>query len=407
MMHELRSHAKGVKDLWSGHVQSRRQRSTSRTKSSRSDHRVHHVTNTPAQGKFVRGASPSAEDSDSDVSTVEPNSASSSTSSLFGWVPFLGKGQHSSTAGRTASGAHPSKVTEQANEKEKKPQSEELQQEAKGRSRSKNSTMRIDIGSQNVRGRKPWAQKETGQDVHLVLPLEDDVVAIAVFDGHGPEGHKAADFARQQFAEALAQLRICGITDEVQSLTDMFDKTQQALRFRSWARNSGTTATIALVDPIRRKMTCAHVGDSTLIVANHGKVAFATRDHSFNVSEEYDRALAMGGKVQETRGPGHVSIRRVCGLAVSRTLGDLEAHVVGASSAPEVHKDVPLSMGSTILLASDGLWNQVGHADALEMIAPASSSETAARALVAEAYPRWLEHGPYIDDITAIVVRAR
>ena len=67
--------------------------------------------------------------------------------------------------------------------------------------------------------------------------------------------------------------------------------------------------------------------------------------------------------------PGEANIMRVYakgkegpGLAVSRSIGDLEAHSLGVTERPEIsvmkldHK----RMRYTLVLASDGLWNIFG-----------------------------------------------
>jgi len=321
---------------------------------------------------------------DSEASTTDGGSSTGTSRSLRGF----GRGGHGQSQA-------PRRVDET------------LEEKYYSASSSPERAARLEIGCQTMRGQKPWSQKETGQDVHFTLQLNGGKFAIGVFDGHGPSGRRAAEFAREQFTMALAPYRQgSSMEDEVKPLKEMFAKTQIAFRYRNWARVSGTTATVAIVDPSKRTMTCAHVGDSTLVMLAQDVVEFATRDHNFNLDEECTRAEACGSQVVECRNKAGVVVRRVCGLSVSRTLGDIDAHKHGACSEPEICQDVPVPLGSSIIVASDGLWNVMLQSEASKMVSRAPSAEAAARGLAGEAYPRWQEQGTYVDDITVVVVRA-
>mmetsp|Transcript_16994 Transcript_16994/g.39641 ORF Transcript_16994/g.39641 Transcript_16994/m.39641 type:complete len:405 (+) Transcript_16994:60-1274(+) len=344
----------------------------------------HEPTKPPVKGSKKVDCSAST-CSDSEASTAETQSArSSDASSTSCWVPFVACGSEAATPRKEEQSGSPF---------------------AKPVASVERRSLKFDVGSQMMRGRKPWNQKETGQDVHVILPLGDGKIAIAVFDGHGADGFRASTFASQQFTQYFAEYCRMDFTEEEEVLREMFEKTQTAMRFKRWSRISGTTATVAILDPTRRTMSCAHVGDSRLALMSDEKVLFSTRDHSFDDPDEYGRAIATGGIVQECKGGTKRDIRRVCGLAISRTLGDVEAHMRGCSSVPEVHMNIPLQPGTRVVLASDGVWHGVDNEEALLYTQSSGSAKTAARNLLAEAYPRWLEKGTYIDDITTVVVQ--
>merc|ERR1719272_861591 len=104
---------------------------------------------------------------------------------------------------------------------------------------------------------------------------------------------------------------------------------------------------------------------------------------------------------------------------MARVLGDAEANAVGVLAAPEV-QPVQLRPGCTVILASDGVWDQMPSTEVAERLAASFArrgpptpelTKQLAEEVVNEAQRRWLGAGgagaqPDVDDITAVVLHS-
>jgi serine/threonine protein phosphatase PrpC len=213
----------------------------------------------------------------------------------------------------------------------------------------------------------------------------------------------------ERFANSLALL---SENDLAEGFVKVFNLAQESLEREGLADMAGTTATVALIDANSGILTAAHVGDSTLAVFVGYSVSFKTKDHV--VDDEAERFVrSRGGDVRSSTFDG-VTAKRIyhkgedsAGLGMSRALGHTELQPLVVNT-PEV-ATAQFSPGSTLVIASDGIWEKMPPEMVAEVIAaspPTMSSGQAsnlAKTLVAEARRRW--HGD-IDDITAVVVRA-
>lgn len=96
------------------------------------------------------------------------------------------------------------------------------------------------------------------------------------------------------------------------------------------------------------------------------------------------------------------------GLAMSRAFGDLPCRRIGVTVEPEVTVHPLRSEDQLLVAATDGIWDVLSNEEVVDLAGNASGAAAAARALVEIAEARWLEtEGGYIDDITAVVVRAQ
>jgi len=180
-----------------------------------------------------------------------------------------------------------------------------------------------------------------------------------------------------------------------------------------YARSSGTTATVAVLNGKTRRCAVAHAGDSSLLVAHSPhRYDFCTEDHDFNQAD-MARCAACGGEVKEFPTVLKV-IRRVYAkgqkypaLALARSLGDTDAHAIGVIAEPEVRENLALEAGGVLVLASDGVWNAISK-DRVVQLALQENAQTAADFIISEALSKWpsVSDG-YTDDISCIVVKAK
>lgn len=190
------------------------------------------------------------------------------------------------------------------------------------------------------------------------------------------------------------------------------------------ARLAGTTATVAIIDSLSGRMVVAHVGDSTLVAANGRDIEYKSQDHKISEAD-ISRIHNLGGEVRSMV-YGGVTARRVFvrgegfpGLAMARALGDAEANAVGVLAEPEVQQ-VQLRPGSTVVLASDGVWDQMPSTEVAERLAASFArrgpptpelTKQLAEEVANEARRRWLGAGcagaqSDVDDITAVILHA-
>merc|ERR1712232_521137 len=156
-------------------------------------------------------------------------------------------------------------------------------------------------------------------------------------------------------------------------------------------------------------MGTAHVGDSKMMLVKDAKIEFESADHILDDDEDR-RVTACGGEVRELDGAANAGVRRIFirgqnlpGLAMSRSLGDLEAHHIGALAEPAIAGPMVLKPGSILIIASDGVWDKLPKEFVSANVAMARA-EPSAHAMAFAARARWPPEGD-IDDITAVVIQ--
>lgn len=93
---------------------------------------------------------------------------------------------------------------------------------------------------------------------------------------------------------------------------------------------------------------------------------------------------------------------------MSRALGDAPCKRIAVTAVPEL-RVTPLTAADRLLVAaSDGVWDVLSNEEVVELAGAAPSAAAAARTIVTVAEARWenLDGGDYVDDISAVVVKA-
>jgi serine/threonine protein phosphatase PrpC len=274
---------------------------------------------------------------------------------------------------------------------------------------------RFFTASNTIAGKKSHALNWVNQDDCLVLYLNESLILVAAFDGHGVMGDVVVNFIKKNIFEQYAQDLVLNQNLEAsEALLCLFRLAHTALEEeRDLAWVSGSTAAAALIDSEAGLITVAYVGDTKIVVVEGSKVRFETRSH-YVTAEDERRIVESGGEVRETAASG-LSARRVFlrgtdrpGLAMARSLGDLEAHSIGVLSEPEVHKNLPFGSQSQLIIATDGVWEKVPVSEAAALLHSSLEAgddlELVTKSLVCKAHARWPRDGD-IDDITAVVAR--
>jgi serine/threonine protein phosphatase PrpC len=209
---------------------------------------------------------------------------------------------------------------------------------------------------------------------------------MAIFDGHGGQGHHVSKYAAKAVPEILANKFNSFLRrGENNETTDIMTENdiREALNATMvevdvqappiGAMRGGTTASVTL----RRggKLYFANVGDSRTIVVSveqqqHDKITvgipFSTRLDKPYLPDEKARIERMGGTIKypkdkplQSRVWAYSSLDgETMGLAMSRSIGDWEWGAIGVTAEPLINVlDVSDFSNAFVLAASDGMWD--------------------------------------------------
>lgn len=262
--------------------------------------------------------------------------------------------------------------------------------------------------------RKGYKPGTENQDDFAILTSENCLIA-GVFDGHGAAGHCVSHFVQNYLASLVARITSASQQDIKQTWEGAFydcqRKVEEAARDKAFdCVLSGTTATVATVS--EGKLVVGNVGDSMGILARrNGEIVEMTINHRPDMPEERKRIEQKGGVVRTVLGDPTPRLflrhRDLPGLAMSRSLGDTLSKDLGASAKPDI-RIFPLSSEEEfIILGSDGIWDFVESAEAVEVVRRAGKEavQQAADSLTKLAWSRWAsEDVEYVDDLTVVIV---
>lgn len=276
----------------------------------------------------------------------------------------------------------------------------------------------VGLGYTCRKGLKP---ESPNQDSWSVLKVDGNFAIYGVFDGHGQKGHDVSNFVKDNLPKLIIRDSRFKTDEMPQMLMDVFKKMQSLIitadRMKKLsAQLSGTTATVVVHDFEKKKLTFAHVADSTCCLSKKDKTAkVMTRDHKPELKEERARIEKNGGRVVFDGYANHriyAKNGRYPGLNMSRCLGDLLGHAdAGVSCEPEVTEYSIQDDDHILFLCSDGVWEFIDAQTASDIVnkvepSGAANAVKAAETLAKEAWDRWIkeEGGAVVDDITAVLV---
>ncbi|KAM7250063.1 hypothetical protein ACFE04_021946 [Oxalis oulophora] len=247
-----------------------------------------------------------------------------------------------------------------------------------------------DAGSFNGVGVAVYAQKGNKkfmEDTHKIASSSNNNNNnngfYGVYDGHG--GNKAAQFVAHNLHNNVFQtINNCKDHEEkIQAVKAAYLKTDHDFleQFGSLIHLvrkgcnslpkqmlrpleglvSGTCCVTALIDG--QELVISHVGDCRAVLCKGGVAEALTKDHRAEREDERKRIENEGGYVEIHRGAW-----RVHGiLTVSRSIGDahLKKWVLGEPDTMIIQLTRQMDF---LILASDGLWEQVSNQDAVDSV---------------------------------------
>lgn len=225
------------------------------------------------------------------------------------------------------------------------------------------------------------------EDAGLVLPLDDERGVLAVADGVG--GMQAGARASRLALESICTTVEAASEEDWSVREAVFDGFDEANRAVSAL--GGAATTLAAVRIQDRTVRSFHVGDSSvLLVGNHGKIKLHTVDHS-------PTGYAVEAGVLEREEAIHHDERHI---------------ILNAVGSPDMRVEVgsPLKLASydTLLVASDGLYDNLHLPEIVEIIRKGPLVR-AARELVSACRDRMqnpeADAPSKSDDLTVVIYR--
>lgn len=208
--------------------------------------------------------------------------------------------------------------------------------------------------------------RATMEDAHRVatieLPDNNKITYLGIYDGHSRwgNGNIVAEFVAKQipelFKDYLLKKWYTKPIDEAikPALVAAYTELDDLILKNDTFYQTGTTALSAFI--WNSMLYVAWAGDSrAILLDNKGAINLQTTDHKPHSASEKERIEKTG----QTLTP-YIGGFRICGLAVSRALGDHEIKLQTQAGAVIPQPDLiqfPLQSGDTLILACDGLWD--------------------------------------------------
>jgi len=219
---------------------------------------------------------------------------------------------------------------------------------------------RFKVSSAEILGRRPTM--EDAMSIQGCFQGSENVDFFGLFDGHA--GRSVAEYCADHVHPVLIEKTKQGASLETalrECWTDVNAGLKAELDGGNIAfRHVGATAVAAVIEG--QRLTVSNVGDSRAVVGRAGKGIRVSKDHKPNLHEEEERIFNQGGYVVGETG-------RVNGqLAVSRAIGDFYLHPY-VSDEPHVASLDLTPEDSVLLIACDGVWDEVDDDDAVALAA--------------------------------------
>ncbi|KAL6562677.1 hypothetical protein OROGR_003684 [Orobanche gracilis] len=207
----------------------------------------------------------------------------------------------------------------------------------------------------SVKGKKKFME-----DAHMIFSSPSGAKAFCgVYDGHG--GSKAAEFVVANLHRKIFERLANSSTnkEKEEGVREGYLKTDE--EFLKKGFGSGVCCLTALIEG--RDMIVSNLGDCGAVLCRDGIAEAITTDHNPGLEDERRRIEENGGYVEFHRGSWRVHET----LAVSRSIGD--AHLKDWVIAEPHTKIIRLTPDMEyLILASDGLWQEVSKQEAVDIV---------------------------------------
>ena len=288
-------------------------------------------------------------------------------------------------------------------------------------------------------GNNEMGLSKTNQDSFVVKTNINNIKDFNIFgvlDGHGPMGHFVSKFASLFITNYIINNHeIKDLTNQesiylalkknnFQIIKQAFILTDNQLKSQKFdSKESGSTC--VLVIQIGNHIICANVGDSRAIAVfdeqndlnlNNLKFTPLSIDYKPELPEEKNRILMSGGLIEQYKnsfgegiGPYRVFApgEDYPGLAMSRSIGDLDGKNLGIISEPGIIEYNINGNTKYVVLCSDGVWEFLTNEhvkDVGKEFYLSNNPNGFCQELITQSVIEWQGNDSLIDDITAIAL---
>jgi serine/threonine protein phosphatase PrpC len=280
--------------------------------------------------------------------------------------------------------------------------------------------------------------KKINQDSYIYEKNINGVLNFNIFgvlDGHGDFGHLASNFVKGYILNRIKNLPSIKYLNDPKKiykiltnrnyhiLTNIFlDADIQIKKEKFNCEMSGTTC--VLVIQLDEHLICANTGDSRAILVydesqnnlKNTKVFPLSHDAKPDLPREKERIIKCGGEVEkmvDEKGLGVGPFRvwakgkSYPGLAMSRSIGDMDAKLVGVIPNPEFIEYKIDSKAKYIIVCSDGIWEFLSNEEVMKIANSfylRNDPFGLCQNLTNRSTDFWLKDDNYVDDITVVSV---
>ena len=296
------------------------------------------------------------------------------------------------------------------------------------------------VQATSVPGKKDGLLDKINQDSYLCEKNINGVLNFNIFgvmDGHGDNGHHASQFVSKFILNRIKNhplLRNLSNPKEIynqlkangyQIIANIYtDADNLIFKEKFSCQRSGTTCVIVI--QLEENIICANAGDSRAIMIYdeisidkdliNSRVFPLSYDCKPENPNEKQRIYQCGGTVEKILddngnpgGPFRVWIKGedYPGLAMSRSIGDVEAKTVGVIPNPQIMEYTLSSKSKYLLVCSDGIWEFISNEEAMKIANKfylKNDPMGLCRELTNQSTKIWLQEDICIDDITVVAV---
>ncbi len=280
--------------------------------------------------------------------------------------------------------------------------------------------------------------KKINQDVYIHEKNINGILNFNIFgvlDGHGDYGHLASNFTKRYIINRISnhpkiknlknnkEIYNELIKNKYQLITNIFlDADTQIKKEKFDCEMSGTTCVIVI--QLDENLICANTGDSRAILVydesqnnlKNTKVFPLSHDAKPDLPREKERIIKCGGEVEkmvDEKGLGVGPFRvwakgkSYPGLAMSRSIGDMDAKLVGVIPNPEFIEYKIDSKAKYMIICSDGIWEFLSNEEVMKIANSfylRNDPFGLCQNLTNKSMDFWLKDDNYVDDITVVAV---
>ena len=333
---------------------------------------------------------------------------------------------------------------------EKEPEVRKIRRKSIGPGLRRQKTKHFNIDenfSKNMLIRACEALSTAGRDDDGLVKIDQDTYVLerningilnfnifGVLDGHGVNGHHASQFVSRYMMNRIKNHQALRNLDSAKEIykkltennykiiTNIFkDADVQIAKEKFNCEMSGTT--VVIVIQLEEHLVCANTGDSRAILIyedkgsknlSNTKVFPLSNDCKPELPAEKKRIEDSGGCVKQyldegdiPNGPFRVWIKgeEYPGIAISRTIGDLDAKKVGVIPDPLFIEYTLDEKAKYMIICSDGIWEFISNEEAMKIANRYYLRNDAfglCQDLTNISTANWLKEDIVVDDITVV-----